>query len=90
MLVVPSDVILITVRSGNRALADARPKHEDIFFFKNAQSQKLSILLADCRAVVFCKRNHSISKEICKTSNENKIPQITEKFQINSKTSVAS
>ena len=60
------------------------------FLFKNAQSQKLSILLADCRAVVFCKRNHSISKEICKTSNENKISQITEKFQINSKTTVAS
>ena len=41
-------------------------KTQGNFLFKNAQSQKLSILLADCRAVVFCKRNHSISKELCK------------------------
>ena len=36
------------------------------FLFKNAQPQKLSTLLADCGAVVFCKRNHSISKELGK------------------------
>ena len=41
-------------------------KTRENFLFKNAQSQKLSILLADCRAVIFCKRNHSISKELCK------------------------
>ena len=78
------------IRSGNRALTDARPKHEEIFYSKT-HNLRNRVYYSQTVELWFSVKEITVSvKNYAKTSNENKISQITENFQINSKTTVAS
>ena len=57
---------LSSVRSGDRALADAIPKHVKIFYSKTHNLRNSVYYSQTVELCFFCKRNHSTSKELCK------------------------